>query len=159
FASRKAWAALTPAERQVLRQAVTADQTTYTQGIRYVARYETAILCSRGLRFLTASPADLAALRQAVQPIYGQLEQDRQTRHFIHQIEAMRTGIPTEPAPGCAHTPRLAGTGPLDGVWQFTTTPTDLRAAGAVQAGIIPENYGTFTYVFDRGRFAVTQED
>jgi TRAP-type transport system periplasmic protein len=32
FASRKAWAALTPAERRVLRQAVTADQTYETQG-------------------------------------------------------------------------------------------------------------------------------
>ena len=160
FASRKAWAALTPTERRVLRQAVTAVQTYETQGIRYVARYETAMLCHRGLRFLTASPADLAALRRAVQPVYGQLAQDRQTRRFIYQIEAMHKGIPAEPAPGCAHTPRPAGTtGPFDGVWQFTTTAADLRTAGAAQADIIPENYGTFTYVFDRGRFAYTQED
>jgi len=159
FASRKAWAALTPAERQVLRQAVTADQTRETQGIRYVARYEITLLCHRGLRFLTASPADLAALRRAVQPVYGQLEQDRQTRRFIHEIEAMRKGIPAEPAAGCAPTPRLAGmTGPFDGVWQFTTTAADLRAAGADQADIIPENYGAFTWVFDRGRFAYTQD-
>jgi hypothetical protein len=116
-------------------------------------------LCRRGLRFLTASPADLAALRRAIQPVYGQLEQDRQTQRYIHQIEAMRTGIPAEPAPVCAHTPRLAGTaGPLDGVWQFTSTPADLRAAGAGQADIVPENYGTYTFVIDRGRFAFTQE-
>ena len=109
--------------------------------------------------FLTASPADLAALRRAVQPVYGQLEQDRQTRRFIHEIEAMRKGIPAEPAAGCAPTPRLAGmTGPFDGVWQFTTTAADLRAAGADQADIIPENYGAFTWVFDRGRFAYTQD-
>src|SRR5262249_33523177 len=73
FASRKAWAALTPAERRVLQQAVTGVQTYETQGIRYVARVEAAILCRRGVRFLTASPADLAALRRAVQPVYGQL--------------------------------------------------------------------------------------
>jgi hypothetical protein len=69
------------------------------------------------------------------------------------------TEIPAEPAPGCAHTPHLAGTtGPLDGVWRFTSTPADLQAAGAGQADIVPENYGTYTFVIDRGRFAFTQE-
>jgi hypothetical protein len=72
----------------------------------------------------------------------------------------MRRGVPAEPTPGCAQTPRLVGTaGPLDGVWQFTSTPADLRAAGAGQADIIPESYGTQTFVIDRGRFATTQED
>src|SRR5215470_18947521 len=37
FASRKSWAALTPAQRRVLQQAVTGVQTYETQGIRYVA--------------------------------------------------------------------------------------------------------------------------
>ena len=160
FASRQAWAALTPTERRVLRQAVTGDLTAETQAVRDGEQAEAAILCRRGLRFLTASPADLAALRQAVQPIYGQLEHDQQTRRYIQQIEAMRDGISAEPAPGCARTPRLAGeTGPLDGVWQFTSTPTDLRAAGAGQGDVVPENYGTYTFVFDRGRFAFTQEN
>jgi Bacterial extracellular solute-binding protein, family 7 len=153
FASPKAWAALTPTQRRVLRQAVIGDLTAETQAVRDEERLDTAILCRRGLRFLTATPADLAALRRSVQPVYGQLEQDSQTRHYIRQIEAMRTGIPAEPAPGCAHTPHLAGTtGPLDGVWRFTSTPADLQAAGAGQADIVPENYGTYTFVIDRGR-------
>jgi TRAP-type transport system periplasmic protein len=160
FAGPKAWAALTPAQRRVLRQAVTGDLAAETQVVRDDERAQTAILCRRGLRFLTASPADLAALRRAVQPVNGQLERDRQTRHYIHQIEAMRKGISAEPAPGCAHTPRLAGkTSPLDGVWQFTSTPADLRAAGASQGDVVPENYGTYTFVVDRGRFAFTQEE
>jgi len=139
FAGRKAWAALTPAQWRVLRQAAAGDQAAETQAVRAEERRNTAILCRRGLRFLTASPADLAALRRGVQPVYGQLERDRQTRRYIRQIEAMRKGIPAEPVPGCAHTPRLAGTaGPLDGVWQFTSTPDDLRAAGAGQGDIVP---------------------
>jgi hypothetical protein len=130
------------------------------QAVRDGERDDTAILCRRGVRFLTASPADLAALRRAVQPVYGQLEHDRQARHYVQQIEAMRNGIPAEPAPGCADTPRLAGkTGPLDGVWQFTSTPADLRAAGAGQGEVVPVNYGTYTFVLDRGRFAFTQEE
>jgi TRAP-type C4-dicarboxylate transport system substrate-binding protein len=161
FASRKAWAALTLAERRVLRQAATGDQIAETQAVRFDERTETAILCRRGLRFLTASPADLAALRRAVQPVYGQLERDPPTQRYIRQIEAMRKGVAAEPAPGCGHTARPAGkAGPLDGVWQFTTTAADLRALpGVSQGDIVPENYGTYTFVIDRGRFAFTQEN
>jgi TRAP-type C4-dicarboxylate transport system substrate-binding protein len=161
FASGKAWAALTPAQRRILRQAVTGDLAAETQVVRDNERDDTAILCRRGqLRFLTASPADLAALRRAVQPVYGQLGRDAQTRRYIRQIEAMRQGISPEPAPGCAQVPRLAGkAGPLDGVWRYTDTAADLRAAGVGQGDIVPENYGTYTMVIDRGRFAFTQED
>jgi TRAP-type C4-dicarboxylate transport system substrate-binding protein len=160
FANGKTWEALTPAQRRILRQAVTGDQAAETNVVRGNERTDTAILCRRGLRFLTASPADLAALRRAVQPAYHQLERDPQTRRYVRQIEAMRQGISPEPAPGCAQVPRLADkAGPLDGVWQFTATPADLRAAGASQGDIVPENYGTFTFVIDRGRFAFTQED
>jgi len=49
--------------------------------------------------------------------------------------------------------------GQLDGVWRYTDTPADLQAIGASQGDIVPENYGTFTMVVDRGRFAVTQEN
>jgi TRAP-type C4-dicarboxylate transport system substrate-binding protein len=161
FANGKTWEALTPAQRRILRQAVTGDQAAETNVVRGNERTDTAILCRRGLRFLTASPADLAALRRAVQPAYHQLERDPQTRRYVRQIEAMRQGISPEPAPGCAQVPRLAGkAGPLDGVWRFTTTAADLRAlAGVSQGDIVPENYGTYTFVIDRGRFAFTQEN
>jgi TRAP-type transport system periplasmic protein len=162
FANGKAWAALTPAQRRILSQAVTGDQAAETNVARYNERTETAILCRRGLlRFLTASPADLAALRRAVQPVVHQLQRDPQTDRYIRQIEAMGKGVAAEPAPGCGHTARPAGkAGPLDGVWQFTTTAADLRAlAGVSQGDIVPENYGTYTFVIDRGRFAFTQEN
>jgi hypothetical protein len=132
-----------------------------TNVVRANEQTDTAILCRRGqLRFLDASRAEVAALRRAVQPVYDQLERDPQTRRYIRQIEAMRQGISPEPAPGCAQTPPLAQkAGPLDGVWQVTDTAADLQAAGVSQGDIIPENYGTFTLVIDRGRFAVTQEN
>jgi TRAP-type C4-dicarboxylate transport system substrate-binding protein len=160
FANGKTSAALTPAQRRILSQAVTGDQAAETNVVRGNERGDTAILCRRGLRVLTASPADLAALRRAVQPVFHQLERDPQTQRYIRQIEAMRTGVAAEPAPGCGHAARLAGkAGPLDGVWQFTTTAADLRAAGVSQGDIVPENYGMWTFVIDRGRFAFTQEN
>ena len=162
FANGKTWAALTPGQRRILWQAVTGDQAAETNVARGNERGDTAILCRRGLlRFLTASPADLAALRRAVQPVYHQLQRDPQTGRYIRQIEAMGKGVAAEPAPGCGHAARPAGkAGPLDGVWQFTTTAADLRAlAGVSQGDIVPENYGTYTFVIDRGRFAFTQEN
>jgi TRAP-type C4-dicarboxylate transport system substrate-binding protein len=163
FANSKAWAALTPGQRAILRQAVTDDLAAETQAVRYGDQSDAAILCRRGVRFLTAAPADLTALRRAVRPVYHKLESDLQTRNYIQQIAAMDKGISPQPAPGCAQIPHLAGpagpAGPLDGVWQFTDTPADLRALGAPQGDIVPENYGTYTIVINRGRFAFTQED
>jgi TRAP-type C4-dicarboxylate transport system substrate-binding protein len=162
FANGKTWAALTPAQRRILSQAVTGDQAAETDVTRGNERGDTAILCRRGLlRVLTASPADLAALRRAVQPVYHQLQRDPQTGRYIRQIEAMGKGVAAEPAPGCGHPARPAGkAGPLDGVWQFTTTLADLRALpGVSQGDIVAENYGTYTFVIDRGRFAFTQEN
>jgi hypothetical protein len=40
-----------------------------------------------------------------------------------------------------------------------TTTADDLLATGVPAGDVIPENYGTWTYVFDRDRFAFTQEN
>lgn len=162
FANGKAWAALTPTQRRILRQAVTDDQAAETNVVRGNERTDTATLCRRGLtHFLTASPADLTALRLTVQPVYDRFQRDPQTRRFIRQIETMRKGIPPEPAPGCGHTVRVVGTtGPLDGVWQVTDTAAELGAASGTAAGdVVPENYGAWTLVFDRGHFAVTQED
>ena len=162
FANGKAWAALTPAQRRILTRAVTGDVAAETNVMRGDERTDTATLCRRGrLRFLTASLADLAALRQAVQPVYAQLERDPQTRLYIRQIEALRQAIPAEPTPGCGHPARLAATaGPLDGVYQFTDTAAQLAAAsGPASDGVVPENYGAWTLVLDRGHFVFTQED
>ena len=87
FANGKTWAALTPAQRRILRQAVTGDQAAETNVVRGNERGDTAILCRRGLRFLTVSQAGLAALRRAVQPVYRQLQRDPQTRRYIRQCD------------------------------------------------------------------------
>jgi len=54
----------------------------------------------------------------------------------------------------------ILGRRPLDGVWRFTDTAAELTAAPGTSPGdVVPENYGTWTLVLDRGRFAITQED
>jgi TRAP-type transport system periplasmic protein len=54
-----------------------------------------AKLCKSGAHLVNASPADLAALRKAVAPVYASLERDPQTRAYIAQIERMKGPAPT----------------------------------------------------------------
>jgi TRAP-type C4-dicarboxylate transport system substrate-binding protein len=120
----------------------------------------TANLCRRGVKFLTAGDDDLAAMHEAVQPVYDRLERDHATRTAIEQIKALRTGTAaTADAPTCSKPSAPAtATGhrtPIDGRYRIHTTAADLRAAGAPESDINPSNYGTYEVVLDRGRFRI----
>ena len=161
FANGSAWAKLSLAQQRVLREAVLDADPAETRFVVDNERDDTASLCrSHRLRFLTATGADLVALRRAVQPVYDQLERTAQTRQQIAQIESMRGAVAPVTAPSCAQTtPLAAKAGPLDGVYRFTSTVSDLRAAGAVPGDLVPENYGAWTIVLTAGRFALAQDD
>ena len=55
--------------------------------------------CAMGARFVTATPADLAALRRSLSAVYQHLETDPQTRAFIQQIQRLKNTTPAGPAP------------------------------------------------------------
>ncbi len=161
FANGSAFAKLTLAEQRILRQAVSDAHPAETRFVVGNERDDTASLCrSHRLRFLTATGAELVALRRAVQPMYDQLERSHQTSQQIAQIEAMRRAVAPEPAPSCVPAaPLAAKAGPLAGVYQFTSTIGDLRAAGAVPGDLVPENYGDWTIALKARRFAFAQDD
>ena len=46
---------------------------------------------------------------------------------------------------------------PIDGVYEFRTTASELRAAGSPDSQV--ENYGRFRWVLDNGRFEMTQQN
>ena len=46
---------------------------------------------------------------------------------------------------------------PIDGVYEFRTTASELRAAGSPDSQV--ENYGRFRWVLDNGRFEMTQRN
>jgi hypothetical protein len=94
------------------------------------------------------------------------LARDPQTKKFLDAIAAMGKDVAAEAAPNCHGVQQTAEqaagastSSPLDGVYRVTTTAKDLLAAGTPAGDVVPENYGTSTFVFDRGRFASTQED
>jgi TRAP-type transport system periplasmic protein len=146
-------AALRAAARVALPETLAAEQASEKAGA--------LSLCRRGVRFVTAVTAELAALRRAVQPVYDRLERDAQTKAAINDIQAMRSdaGAMVD-APACSNpgSPQRATreVTPIDGVYRMHTTPADLRAVGATEGEVVPENYGSTEMVLDRGR--VTQE-
>lgn len=57
-----------------------------------------ANLCRAGARAAEASPADLVALREAVEPVYESLAEDRMTEGFLEEIQQLKAATP--PGPG-----------------------------------------------------------
>ena len=159
FANAKAFAALTPAQRRILRQAAAEDVAPEGALIR-AEEHETATTVCRAhrLRFVSASSGDLAALRRAVEPVYAQLARDPRTRRYLAQIKELRrrvaAGVDAVPACKAAARTHVSRKTPVDGVWRMVTKygdePSDPQP--------VPENYGNWIFVFDRGRFAITQE-
>jgi hypothetical protein len=156
FTSRKTFDSLSPGQRNVLRQAVANVLPAQTAFQRHDEQEAAGNLCRRGLTFETASRDDLAALRRAVQPVYNDLERDPSTRKAIGAIERLKRDSPTPPdaLPPClGNGQAISGDAtPVDGVYEMTT---DKSAAAEFYA----ENWGKWIFVFDRGRFAFTQEN
>lgn len=162
FASDRTYAKLTPAQRQILFQAARDAVAPATASEGTSDQIAAGNLCRSGLTtFATASTADLASLRRAVQPVYAMLDRERQNRDQIAQIQALAAGMPAEPPFVCRRpTPTAPVTrSPLDGVWQFSTTIAQLKTVSTDPTEWIPENVGNTTVVVDRGRFVITQVD
>jgi TRAP-type C4-dicarboxylate transport system substrate-binding protein len=116
---------LTDEQRGWLHQAA-ADA---AAGSRTLVDREDEILmavCTLGAHAANASDADLAALRQAFDPVYSRLEQDPQTKAFIGQIRSLKQSLPANPpmaipagctAPGPAPSVLPPTSDPLVGSW------------------------------------------
>jgi hypothetical protein len=112
---------------------------------------------------VVASSADLSAFRFAVAPVYQMLARDPQTRSLISRIESLKRalGAPPDSGPSCTAQGVLVGKPtPLDGVY---VNHDSLQEQAALEhlppSQVSPANYGKKVSVFDRGRFAGTQEN
>jgi TRAP-type C4-dicarboxylate transport system substrate-binding protein len=132
FANRAAFARLTRTQQDVLRR---AGREAIAPELARVEKDEAAGLaglCGRGrVALVTASAAQLAALRRGVQPVYRALERDPLTRSVIAQIKALRAETPltttdTARCPGG----RTSAAAALEGMWEVTASFDDLVAAG-----------------------------
>jgi TRAP-type C4-dicarboxylate transport system substrate-binding protein len=118
------------------------------------------ILCRRGVQFAQARPADLAALRSAVAPVYASLSGDAFTKAAIARIRSLGGGSAPE-APACPRAgaePVASGRpSPVDGVWRSDITLGELeRTPGYDDGENNPGNVGRFRMELRNGSFAVT---
>lgn len=152
--------ALSPEQQQILRSTAADEIPSALEATRADDAHAGAGLCTAGMNVVTATTAALAALRDVLQPVYAELEQDPETNAFLDEIRSLKEQVGAAPESfSCpAETGSAAETAAtsFDGVYQETTSAQDLRDLG--DPNPIPENYGAFTLVFDRGRFAFTQQ-
>ena len=131
FMNNSAFTALEPVQRDVLRESLRNVLTETSTAIRAREQTAAAVLCRRGLRFVVATPADFSKLRDALAPVYRELEQDDRTRSFIARIRQLRqtTSDSAETLPSCSTGERSASAAIPDGVYTNTTTADDARRA------------------------------
>jgi TRAP-type transport system periplasmic protein len=156
FGTGKALGKLTPVQRQAVRQAAVAALPGSMRVVRGDEQESGQDLCrAGGLIVQTATPADLAALRAAVAPVYARLEQDPATRSAIRAISTVAGGVVPEAPPSCArHVTSPTGKAQLDGVYTMDTKFGDDPA----DPDMAPENYGHWVLVLRGTHFAHTQQ-
>jgi TRAP-type C4-dicarboxylate transport system substrate-binding protein len=127
-------------------------------------------ICASGKRFAEASADDLAALRDAVQPVYDVLDDDPVTAGHLEQIEALAASAPPdeltipEGCTGAASTPEdadVAGTddpSALNGSYRLDWTVDELMAGGAPE-DIARGNDGGFVLTLRDGSFDQTWDN
>jgi TRAP-type C4-dicarboxylate transport system substrate-binding protein len=159
FAGGPVYSRLTTDQRQILRAAVKNVIASQAGANRKLEIESAADLCRKGRTdFDTATPLQLQALRHAVEPVYAELDRDAQTRESIEAIMRLKQQLaePSSQLPACTPASDAPATGTptmIDGVW---TMQTDRGGAGPEG---LDENWGHWVFVFDRGRFAITQEN
>ena len=105
FMNAKAFAGLDETQRDALRDAARAALPATAELEQGGDEEAAAILCRRGVKFVTADAADLAALEAAVQPVYDRLERDAETKAAIAQVRAISAAAASPPdAPVCSGT-------------------------------------------------------
>ena len=158
FASARSYSRLTSDQRRILRAAAANAVPKKIAAERGLEAETSANICRKGrARFGSATAAELAALRRAVAPVYRKLERDAGTRTVIDGIKRLKQQVGGPPAevPKCerAASPTSAAETEIDGVWRMDTERS------AARPDYLAENWGRWIYVFDRGRFAITQEN
>jgi TRAP-type C4-dicarboxylate transport system substrate-binding protein len=150
-----AYRRLTPGERAILREAGRAAVPEAMERLRSAERGALASVCRHRFRFVSASAADLAALRASVRPLYERLRRDAKTRELLDRIETVKGSVfSVEPVPSCSRgSGSLATVSPLDGTWHASATRAEFVAAHPLPQEFPDQNYGKYMLILRRGRF------
>jgi TRAP-type C4-dicarboxylate transport system substrate-binding protein len=125
------------------------------------------ILCGAGMTVVEATESDLARMRAALDPVYDELESDPQTKAYLDEIRALKEKIaaPAESFAckenGGSPGPASRTATPIDGVYETSFTRDDLANSPLLYdpGEINDENWGDWSWEFDRGEYILTQEN
>jgi len=165
FGNRRTLGRLSERQRSALREAARAAQPGALAAEIAADKESSGNLCRKGIPFVFATAEDVAALRTALQPVYDQLSRDPVTKAAIAQIASMRAAAPDaaqREAPTCTQGATASGetsASAIDGRYRFTITKAELTAALDPGEEAVPENYGSFTWELDHGRWASHQRN
>ncbi|MGH6693055.1 MAG: hypothetical protein ACREF4_20500, partial [Gammaproteobacteria bacterium] len=156
--NRDAFQALGSDQQEILLAAGRAALVTELRHTERDAAAAMSEICRHGqLSFVAASVAERAALREAVQPVYDELERDSLTRKLISEIDDLREGLSQAPAlPRCGKTrsSTASGAAPIEGRWKLTWTRDELIAVGIPEKNLkgVPKA-GSVIAEFKGGRY------
>jgi TRAP-type C4-dicarboxylate transport system substrate-binding protein len=164
--SQKRWDGLTDQQRSWIQQAANAGTRASVDAI-YDETTPARSLCDVGVRFVDASPSQLADLHAAVAPVIKQLADDRVNGPLLSEIEAIaarhpETDVPDVPAPCQTASPQPTPSIPPDvsklppGTYRVQITLADLAQAGVNNGNGLT---GTWTLtVYTDGTYMVSCE-
>ncbi|WP_406831519.1 hypothetical protein ABEG17_01665 [Pedococcus sp. KACC 23699] len=175
FANGKAYAALPRAVRELLGKAAAESIAPTAAMLDRQEKDALSALCARNrVTFVQATPAGVVSLKSALAPVYATLNKSPATAAALKAIDSERIRMPSSSGrevPSCPDPAAAAGApggptaplpqplnatpGPataLDGAYTVTTTQSQMPGETS------PENWGAWTYEFDRGRFAFSQD-
>jgi TRAP-type C4-dicarboxylate transport system substrate-binding protein len=162
----EAFESLTDEQQSALRDAAAAAMPEALAAARAEDEEAVPMLCRRGLTFAAASEGDFAELRQAFEPVYGELAADAETKSNIDAITALKTEIaaPAE-SPVCdsdSGEPASSAEGSLiEGTYSTTVTREALEHSPLLYdlSEVNDQNWGELTLTFDQGHVTFEQEN
>ena len=164
FANAERFAALTPAQQALIRDAGDAART--DTGLLLDLESESYfVMCRRGLRVVSAGSRAVEDMQAALAPVYSALASDARTKSYLEQITAIRADLSAPPdavAPCPAASPQsqpASSPTAVDGAWDACVTRDEHLAAGADAAEDQPANYGCLVLRLDRGRASVSHRE
>lgn len=158
FANKAKHDTLTGEQQEAIRLAARDAAPSATERLLREDEIAIATLCKRGAEIVTASDGELSTLRNAVQPVYDQLEEDPATAQHIAAILAMKAqlGLSNAPrrCPSAAATPSVGqpdGVGFPDGTYEAEITAEEVQ--GRPEAPACP---CTWAFTLNDGAFMLT---
>ncbi|NUV63149.1 TRAP transporter substrate-binding protein [Streptomyces sp. CAI-85] len=149
---------LSPQQRALLTRAFKETVTQAVDVSRAEDRQSAPTLCRLGMKFPSASSADLKAMRSALEPVYAGLRENPRTADWLEQIQYLKdtTGVGPDTA-SCPATSTTAG--PLEGTWTRTMADGDWRHRTGDETWTERPPNGMWTLAFENGILTKTDPD